>query len=211
MNTNTSDEDTFASLQPLQLQRGVSEASETSEDFTHAEVTVLDDSDSESDSSEEAFIEVNHDDASVVSNLTVDTVMERKVKKKKKKKGAKKKGKTKAKKLASSMMHEKIEEEEEEEEDGSKSERSERTQRTAKTIKTSSSKKAKNGKLNDTNSLNDDRSTQREIIEVTTIPPVVSEKATKKIEKGHLPALTTLDTISAQPTSTNAVAGSFKP
>ena len=213
MNTSD-DDDTFQSLDRVQLQfqRGVSETF-TAEDFTYAEVTVLDDDDESAsdDSSEEAFIEVNHDDASVVSNLTVETALERKAKKKRKKKGPKKSKKgSKSKKLASSMMHEKIEEEEEA--DGSKSEASERTQRTTKTAKSTSSRKSKNGKVRDANSVSGDTASQEEIIEVTSSPspPIVSEQVAKKIEKAHLPALSTLDTISAQPTSTNAIAGSFK-
>jgi hypothetical protein len=136
----------------------------------------------------------------------VETALERKVKKKKKKK-SKKKGKKSSRKVTSSMIPEKIEEEEDE---CSKSETSERTQKTSKTMKTFSSKKSKAKATDDVNSLDASNVSHEEIVEVNRSSPVESHPATKKTIKGILPALSTLDTISTQPNSTNAVAGSFK-
>ncbi|KAL3910994.1 MAG: hypothetical protein SGILL_007462, partial [Bacillariaceae sp.] len=117
-NVVSDDEDTFESLDrigPLVPHGGEADVEDAfaEEDITNGDVTVLDDDDNDeddndngndssydSDSSEEAFIEVNHDDCSVVSEMTVETALQKKSRKKKKKKSKKNKGRKSSRRAA---------------------------------------------------------------------------------------------------------------
>jgi hypothetical protein len=213
INGDDEEEDTFESLDrvaPLLQIPSESPQSFAVENFSYTEITVQDDDDVVEDhdenrsegsggssSSDDAFIEVNHDDASVVSNLTLETALQTvksSRKKKKKKKEPKKKKKKSALILAETIV---------EGDEGSRSETSDHTEKTGKTQSTKKSSRSQRGRALKSGVVDDDQTAKsndslEEIIEVST---------------KRLPALTTLDTVSTQPTSartTDAVAGGFR-